>query len=130
MEFIVEVKSNIVFFCIPLLDLANSEFQWCFTDGNAAKVITRCFTDLKDIDNIDWLSIESKDCRSDNADGDGDRIRKKHSEFLVKDFIPNPKIKTIAVYNSNTKKIIDTIVKKLNLNIKVVVKQSYYFNLS
>lgn len=120
-------QSNIVYLCIPLLDLATDDFQWCFTDGNAAKVITRYFTNLEDVNEVDWHSIKSKDFRIDNADGDEDRIRKKHSEFLVRDFIPNTKIKRIAVYNDRTKNVVEDIVRKLGLDITVTVERKFYF---
>jgi|SRR5690606_1835654 len=120
-------QSNIVYLCVPLLDLATDDFQWCFTDGNAAKVITRYFTSLDDINEVDWRSIKSDDFRTDNADGDEDRIRKKHSEFLVRDFIPNTKINRIVVYNNRTKTIVEEIVQKLGLNIIVIVKRDFYF---
>jgi ssDNA thymidine ADP-ribosyltransferase, DarT len=120
-------QTNIVYLCIPLLDLANPNYQWCFTDGNAAKVITRYFNNLNDIDKIDWRSIVSSDFKHDNADGDEDRIRKKHSEFLVRDHVPNNKIMGIAVYNTNTKETVDEIVQRLGLNISVKVKRNFYF---
>ena len=120
-------QTKIVYLCIPLLDLANPYFQWCFTDGNAAKVITNYFTSLNDLDKIDWHSISSTDFKHDNADGDEDRIRKKHSEFLVKDYVPNNKIHGIVVYNNDVKEIVEEIVKKLGLKTIVTVKREFYF---
>ncbi len=120
-------QPNIVYLCVPLLDLATPNFQWCFTDGNAAKVITSYFNNLNDINKIDWRSITSSDFKHDNADGDEDRIRKKHSEFLVKDYVPNNKINRIAVYNNRTKAIVEEIVQKLGLDIIVIVKRDFYF---
>ncbi len=120
-------QSNIVYLCIPLLDLANPNFQWCFTDGNAAKLITSYFNNLNDIDKIDWRSITSGDFKHDNADGDEDRIRKKHSEFLIKDFVPSNNIKGIAVYNNTTKAIVKEIVDNLGLETSITVKRNFYF---
>jgi hypothetical protein len=120
-------QSNIVYLCIPLLDLANPNFQWCFTNGNAAKIITKYFTDLNDINEIDWRSITSEDFRHDNDDGDEDRIRKKHSEFLIKDYVPNNIIKGIIVYNDRIKDIVQGVVDNLGLDISVIVKRNYYF---
>lgn len=120
-------QTNIVYLCIPLLDMANPNFQWCFTDGNAAKVITSYYNNLNDINNIDWRSITTRDFKHDNADGDEDRIRKKHSEFLVRDFVPNTKIRGIAVYNNNVKTTVEEIVQRVGLNIPVTVKRDFYF---
>lgn len=120
-------QREIVYLCAKLTDLANNNFQWCFTDGNAAKRITRYYTDLGNINDIDWRSIKSNDFRTDNADGDEDRIRKKHAEFLVKDFIPSEALKGIAVYNDNVKNIVDELVEKLDLDIEVKIKKNFYF---
>jgi len=122
-------QEDIVYFCILLKDLMCDRFQWCFTDGNAAKTITSFYNSAKDLGRVDWKSIESKDFRNDNADGDVDRIRKKHAEFLVKDFVPADLIKVIVVFNEKAKISVEKIVKNLNLEnrIKVVVNKEYYF---
>ncbi|WP_417359946.1 DarT ssDNA thymidine ADP-ribosyltransferase family protein [Galbibacter sp.] len=74
-------QSKIVSLCIPLLDLATTDFQWCFTDGNVAKAITRYFTNLDDINEIDWRSINSRDFRIDNADGAENKLVKSIQSF-------------------------------------------------
>ena len=120
-------QSKIVYLCIPLLDVANDNFQWCFTDGNAAKHITSYYTNLKDIDSIDWHSISTTDFKHDNADGDEDRIRKKHSEFLVKDYVPGNLIKGIVVYNESAKTNVKAITQKLGLEIEPRIIEGFYF---
>jgi hypothetical protein len=76
-------QENIIYLCCRYEDLATEGFQWCFTNGNAAKAITRYYTEHSHLRFLDWRSIETEDFRHDNADGDEDRIRKKHAEFLV-----------------------------------------------
>lgn len=120
-------QKNIIYLCIPLLELANNDFQWCFSNGNAAKKITEFYNDLKKLNKIDWHSIESEDFRIDNADGDKDRIRKKHSEFLVKKYVPSDKIKGIAVCSSDIKSSVEEIVNELDMDIKVRVRKTFYF---
>jgi ssDNA thymidine ADP-ribosyltransferase DarT-like protein len=120
-------QSKIVYLCVPLLDVAIDNFQWCFTDGNAAKRITTYFTSLDGIDSIDWHSITSTDFKHDNADGDEDRIRKKHSEFLVKDFVPSNLIKGIVVYNEQAKTKVKSITQKLGLEIEPRIVGGFYF---
>lgn len=50
-------QKDIVYICCKLTDLTTSKFQWCFTDGNAAKRITKFYNDLKHLDKLDWKSI-------------------------------------------------------------------------
>ena len=120
-------QKDIIYLCIPLLELANDNFQWCFSDGNAAKRITNFYNDLNDLNKIDWHSIKSEDFRTDNADGDEDRIRKKHSEFLVKKHVPSDKIKGIAVCSNDIKTSVEDIISELDMNIKVKVHKNFYF---
>lgn len=120
-------QKDIVYLCGKLIDFANDEFQWCFTDGNAAKKITRFFNNISDLDRIDWRSIISTDFRTDNADGDEDRIRKKHAEFLVKDHVPTNRVKAIAVFSQQVKLEVEKIVENCTLKIPVIVKPDFYF---
>jgi hypothetical protein len=78
-------QSEIIYLCFKLTDLATDKFQWCFTNGNAAKRISKFYNDLDDLDKVDWVSIKSTDFGANNADGDEDRVRKKHSDFLSKE---------------------------------------------
>lgn len=120
-------QSEIVYLCFKLLDLATDKFQWCFTNGNAAKRISKFYNDLDNLDQIDWRSIRSTDFATNNADGDEDRVRKKHSEFLVKDKVPIKKLSHIAVVNSAVKGQVETILANNKLEIRVVVEPKFYF---
>lgn len=120
-------QETIIYLCCKLTDLTSLDKAWCFTNGNAAKKITRFYNDLSELDKIDWHAVRSIDFRHDNADGDEDRVRKKHAEFLVKDKVPAKKISEIAVLNRTIKNHVETIVSACNLAIEVKVKQDYYF---
>ncbi len=79
--------------------------------------------------NIDWNSVTTTDFRDDNDDGDEDRVRKKHAEFLVKNHVPVNYIKCIVVLNVTKQKEVKEILEKLNLTIKVKInpKKNFYF---
>lgn len=120
-------QKDIVYICCKLTDLATPKLQWCFTDGNAAKRITKFYSDLKHLDKLDWKSIKSTDFAANNEDGDEDRIRKKHSEFLVKDKIPVSKFGSLAVINTAVKSDVEAIVQKCKLVLEVKVEPQFYF---
>lgn len=120
-------QKDIIYLCCKLSELATENFQWCFTDGNAAKRISKFSNDINEIGHLDWRSIRTNDFRDENADGDEDRVRKKHSEFLVKDYVPIDYIKAIVVLNQTVKEQVEAILKKQSLNIKVIIKTDYYF---
>jgi hypothetical protein len=122
-------QKEIIYLCCKYTDLANDEFQWCFTDGNAAKKISRYYTNNADLEKLDWKSIKTEDFRSDNSDSDEDRLRKKHSEFLVLNQVPVNKIGAIVVLNSNVKDHVNSIVEscELDLNVYINPKKRFYF---
>lgn len=120
-------QKDIVYLCSKLSELTTSNFQWCFSDGNAAKRITKFSKNIDKLELLDWRSIHTTDFRDENADGDEDRIRKKHSEFLVKDHVPIKYIKGIGVLNNDSKEKVEAIVDKLGLTLSVKIKKEYYF---
>lgn len=120
-------QKDIIYLCCKLSELATEDFQWCYTDGNAAKKISKFSNNIKHIEYLDWRSIRTTDFRDENADGDEDRIRKKHAEFLVKDHVPVHYIKVIAVLNQTIKEQVEAILEDLDLTIEIKIKTEYYF---
>lgn len=121
-------QKDIIYLCFKLNELATDDFKWCFTDGNAAKAITKYFNKLDNIeDKVDWRSINSTDFRDANADGDEDRVRKKHAEFLVKEHVSVDYLNHIAVLDSSTKTQVEVILESFDLLIDVFIKPQYYF---
>jgi hypothetical protein len=118
-------QHEIIYLACRTGDIVESNLQWCFTDGNAAKAITEFYRDPKDLEKLDWHSIRTKDFRDDNADGDPDRKRKKHAEFLVKDHVPVAFIKAIFVYNEERFKFVEALVKKYGLDIPVKIDNEH-----
>jgi hypothetical protein len=121
-------QESIIYLCIKLDGIiGNPNFTWCFTNGNAAKVITLYYTKIVDLKQLDWISIRSTDFRNDNSDGDIDRIRKKHSEFLIKDYVPGSQIYSIVVYNSSAESKVKNIINRIGKSIPVNINQNFYF---
>lgn len=125
-----QAQENIIYLCCKVIDLTTNGYKWCYTNGNAATAITKFYTDLSGIENnLDWHSIKTKDFRDENADGDEDRKRKKHSEFLVHNHVPANLIKSIVVINQEQKTRVEDLLTSLNLNIPVFInpQNKFYF---
>lgn len=122
-------QQDIVYIVCQLNELATDSFQWCFTNGNATSKITRFYNALEHLNKIDWHSINSKDFSDNNSDGNLDRKRKKHAEFLVKDHVPSSYIKALIVFNKSAKDQVDKCCKKINFVAKVVIdkKNEFFF---
>lgn len=122
-------QHEIIYLGCKVTKLTEDGLQWCFTDGNAAKKITEFYNDLDDLKELDWRSITTTDFRDDNADGDPDRKRKKHAEFLVKDHVPVNCIGKIVVFNQARHDQVKALVDKHGKNIAVQIDSTrqYYF---
>ncbi len=122
-------QHEIIYLCCQVREIAASNLQWCFTDGNAAKKISEFYNDITDLDKLDWHSITTTDFKDDNADGDPDRKRKKHAEFLIRNHVPIEYIQGIVVYNQERHDYVAALVQQYNRNITVHVnpKKQFYF---
>lgn len=121
-------QENIIYLCYKFKDLACDNFQWCYTNGNAASAITKFFNDSQEIDiKVDWRSITTTDFRDDNADGDEDRVRKKHAEFLVKKHVPASHLQSIVVKNDKKGKEVEGILTKLGIKIGLHINPNNQF---
>lgn len=120
-------QNEIIYLACNFKELTDSELKWCFTDGNAAKYITDFYNDVSEIDNLDWKSINATEWTDNNSDGDHDRMRKKHSEFLVRDHVPVAFIKAIVVFTEVRKIQVEAVINKYGLNIEVHVDTMYKF---
>jgi hypothetical protein len=120
-------QEDIVYLCCSMDAIIKSSLDWCFTDGNAAANITAFYKDTAEIDKVDWKSVYSNEWSDNNSDGDHDRMRKKHSEFLVKNHVPQEYISAIVVFNDDRQKLAEALIHKYGLAIKVYTDPQFYF---
>jgi hypothetical protein len=120
-------QSDIIYLCCKFNELTEGNLQWCYTNGNAAASITDFYTDPDDYVQLDWKSILAFDWSDNNDDGDHDRMRKKHSEFLVKGHVPVNYIRAIMVLTDERKQFVEDKVRYHGLKIDVYIDKEYKF---
>lgn len=96
--------------------------RFFFTDGQANTVYSKHYTDLKDLDKIDWESIQQSNFQK--SDSDTDRPRRYQAEFLVHSHLP---IESILVYDDSAEAVVNTNLKVAGLNIPVTVAPICFF---
>jgi hypothetical protein len=103
-------QENIVHLVSSTKSVAEAGVSFVFTDGHAVMAISRFFTDLQDLDRIDWdvVSVEQKHWF--DTQEDPDRLRRRQAEFLVRDFFPWPLITQIGVM---TERVAETVREAL-----------------
>jgi hypothetical protein len=122
-------QHEIIYLCCNVGQIIASNLAWCFTDGNAAKRISMFYNDAADLDNLDWHSIRTTDFRDNNTDGDPDRKRKKHAEFLVRTHLPIEFIQKIIVYNQERHDYVAALLAQYNQQVAVLINpgNKFYF---
>lgn len=122
-------QHEIIYLCCRFRDVVSSDMQWCFTDGNAARHITDFYTNVSELDQLDWRSIHATEWTDNNSDGDTDRMRKKHSEFLIRDHVPINYVKGIVVLTEARRQYVQNLLQQNNLAIQIHIdtKLQYYY---
>jgi hypothetical protein len=122
-------QHEIIYLACRFQEITGSDLQWCFTDGNAARYISEFHDSVDDIAKLDWKSINAEEWTDNNQDGDHDRMRKKHSEFLVKDHVPIEYVKSIVVLTDARKAYVEELIVHYGLPITVYLdtKHKFYY---
>jgi len=100
--------------------------RFFFTDGQANAAYSNHYNDLKDLDKIDWESIQQSNFQK--SDLDTDRPRRYQAEFLVHSHVPLESIESFLVYNENVAALVNGQLKSAGLNIAVRVAPIYFFS--
>lgn len=120
-------QADIIYICCTVGTLIKLPV-WCYTDGNAAVKVTTFYTDINQINELDWVSIYAERWQN-GTDNDSDRKRKKHAEFLVRGHVPKHNICKIIVCTEAARLRVEAIVAESELNIPVIVNpgNKYYY---
>jgi hypothetical protein len=120
-------QEDIIYLCCRFVELVGSDLEWCFTDGNAATGITTFFTEEEEYSALDWTSIYATEWHDNNKDGDHDRMRKKHAEFLVKGQVPPSFIRRIVVKTEEKQRLVEKWVAGTQLDISVYCNRPQFY---
>jgi hypothetical protein len=118
-------QSEIVYICCRLTATVANCPIWCFTDGHAKSHLTDFFDNLDYLDKVDWTMVNER--MWNNNEEDYDRMRRKQSEFLVKDYVAVKCIGCIVVFNEEKLLIVQKKVESYQLNIPVKVNPNNKF---
>ena len=95
-----------------------------FTDTHAYVVMANYFTDLNDLDQIDWPLLNRRDFRNDpNDPGKKERYQ---AEALVWKYVPLDAIMGIGCYTSAVKSWVEEHLEQRDLKMKTTVQANWY----
>ena len=116
----------------PILHLVSSVqtvvqagLSFVFTDGHAEMAISRFFTNLEDLQEVDWKIMRARYWY--DTFEDGDRKRRRQAEFLVHNFFPWELVHEIGVYNRKIAQQVETLIKQANHRPIIIVRRFWYY---
>ena len=117
----------IIYLCSTVGELINNYGKFFFTDGQANQHITEHFTDLKNLQDIDWNVIGGSDFKKSAEDVD--KPRRYQAEFLIYEYVPIKCIMKIVIHNKSVKASIDALLQANGSKVQVeVAKKDFYFH--
>lgn len=120
-----EGQKNIIHLVSSVQTIKEAGLQFVFTDGHAIMFYTDFYNDENDLSNIDWGIMKEK--YWNDTKEDGDRKRRRQSEFLVHNFLDLSLITGIGVINDRvadrTKKLFEGSPYKIPIR---VIPEWYY----
>jgi len=118
-------NEEIVILVSSLRKVSELGIPFVFTDRHAYVVMASYFTDLDDLDQIDWALLNTRDFRNDpNDPGKKERYQ---AEALVWKCVPLDAIMGIGCSSSAVKDWVDRQIQQRGLNIKTTVQANWYF---
>jgi hypothetical protein len=118
-------NEEIVILVSSLHRVAELGVPFVFTDQHAYPLMARYFTDLKDLDKVDWDLLNRKDFKHD-PDDPGKKERYQ-AEALVWKHLPVEALIGICSYASGVDEGIQTELAKCNLKMQTTVQRNWYF---
>jgi hypothetical protein len=118
-------QSKIVYIVCSIQKVVQMGLRFVFTDGHPISRISRFANDLKWLgEMVDWRVMESTVWH--NTPEDPDRKRRRQAEFLVYRFLPLEAVETIAVYDLDMRRQVQSYLGD-PYQIDVVVRRAWYY---
>ena len=79
-------QEDIIFFMSNIKSIIDNELPFVFTDAHAIRRLSNFYTDLSDLNNVDWNVMKSDYWNDTNEDMS--RKARRQAEFLVQHHVP------------------------------------------
>jgi hypothetical protein len=122
-----EGQEPLVYLATTVQAVSQSGAGFVFTDGHGIAAFTSWFSDLVDLDKVDWDVVYLQYWK--DTIEDMDRQRRKQAEFLVHQFCDWSLIQQICVLNTNMKTRVEHIVGQFDTGLcrPVIVRPQWYY---
>lgn len=119
---------NDVVYLFSYVERAVELQDWCFTDGHAVEAITKFFTDLTQLNQVDWNAVETWRWGGRWRLADPDITRRKQAEFLVHGFFPWRLVQSIGVLDTGMATKVKKALEGKAEKPRVTIEPKWYYN--
>jgi hypothetical protein len=95
--------------------------RWAFSNGNAGAYYTSFFSDVDQLEALDWKSIEATDWRDPIVK------ERKQAEFLVENSFPWELVRRIGVLDNKVAQQVAEIIRAADLKPQIVIAPNWYY---
>ncbi|PIC63460.1 hypothetical protein CSV79_11740 [Sporosarcina sp. P13] len=118
-------QEEIVYFMTNTQNVHRDENNYVFTDSHAIMRLTNFYSNLQDLDQIDWDIMQSKYWH-DHIDYPN-RKMKRQAEFLIYNQLSMSSCIGFAVYNKEAELKLRKILNDLDQDIFIGIRPDYFF---
>ena len=118
-------NDEIVILVSSLHNLEQQQIPFVFTNSHAYYQWADFYTDLTNLDKIDWAILQARDFKRDMDDPA--KFERYQAEALVHQYCPVKALIGVICYTEAVKAQIELWLKQANVDIPVYVRQGVYF---
>jgi len=122
-------QRDVVYLVAHAEQVAAQLSNWCFTDGHAVEAVTEFFSDLKDLERVDWNAVQTWRWGGRWLLADPDIKRRKQAEFLVHGRFPWPQVHSIGVLDAAMATCVRAALANSVHKPRVTIEPNWYYNL-
>lgn len=118
-------RDEIVILASSIDKLTEKRVQFVFTDRHALVAYASFFSDVRDLDRIDWELLRARDfARSDTDLG---KVERYQAELLAHKEVPVGALLGVACYSEESKERVEQMAADAGVDLKVVVRTDWFF---
>ena len=118
-------NDEIIILVSSLHRLKQLEVNFVYTDSHAYSKCTEFYTDLNDLDKIDWPLLQSRDFARDN--NDLRKVERYQAEALIHDNLPFSALQGMVCYTQDIKENLDKQLKNRDMRSDIHAIKGWYF---
>jgi hypothetical protein len=118
-------NGEIIILVSSLYRLQSDNITFLFTDRHAYLAAAQYFSDIADLDKVDWEVLRNRDFKRDNENPE--KMERYQAEILVHRQLPISSLLGAVCYNPKERDAAKTLARAMNVCLDVYSQPGWYF---